>query len=45
MLGLLYARYLHQSELAIKHLEAAAEKLTDPGQLKMCRDELERLKG
>lgn len=43
MLGLLYARYLHQPEKAIKHLKAAAEKLSDPGQLKMCKEELARL--
>jgi outer membrane protein assembly factor BamD (BamD/ComL family) len=43
MLGLLYCRYLDQPEQAVKHLEAAAEKLTDPGQLKMCQDELDRL--
>ena len=40
MLGLLYSRYLAQREPAIKHLQAAAKKLSDPGQLKMCRDEL-----
>ena len=44
MLGLLYSRYLHQSELAVKYLQSAAEKLSDPGQLKMCADELARLK-
>jgi membrane associated rhomboid family serine protease len=44
MLGILYCRYLNQPELAIKNLEAAAKKLTDPGQLKMCNDELDRLK-
>lgn len=43
MLGILYSRYLHQTELAIKHLTAAAGKLTDPGQLKMCNDELAKL--
>ena len=43
MLGILYCRYLNQSKLAIKYLEAAAKKLTDPGQLKMCKDELARL--
>jgi membrane associated rhomboid family serine protease len=43
MLGLLYARYLDQSEAATKYLQAAAKKLSDPGQLKMCRDELARL--
>jgi len=43
MLGVLYSRYLNQAEPAVKHLRAAAEKLSDPGQLKMCRDELARL--
>ncbi len=42
MLGLLYSRYLGQPRRAKKHLSAAAEKLSDPGQLKMCRDELEK---
>jgi membrane associated rhomboid family serine protease len=44
MLGILYCRYLNKPNLAIKYLEAAAKKLTDPGQLKMCNDELNRLK-
>jgi len=44
MLGILYCRYLNKPNLAIKYLEAAAKKLTDPGQLKMCNDELARLK-
>ena len=43
MLGILYSRYLNRPELAVKHLQAAAEKLSDPSQLKMCRDELARL--
>ncbi|MFC1634276.1 rhomboid family intramembrane serine protease [Planctomycetota bacterium] len=43
MLGILYSRYLKQTESAIKHLRIAVEKLSDPGQLKMCRDELARL--
>jgi membrane associated rhomboid family serine protease len=43
MLGLLYSRYLHQPQKAVKHLLAAAEKLSDPGQLKMCKDEIIRL--
>jgi len=43
MLGILYSRYLDQSQQAVKHLQAAAEKLSDPGQLKMCQDELARL--
>ena len=43
MLGILYSRYLQNTELAIKNLQSAAKKLSDPGQLKMCRDELEKL--
>lgn len=43
MLGILYSRYLHEPELAVKHLQVAAKKLTDPGQLKMCQDELTQL--
>jgi len=43
MLGLLYSRYLDQPELALKHLQAAAKKLSDPDQLKMCNDELAKL--
>jgi membrane associated rhomboid family serine protease len=43
MLGLLYSRYLKKPENAVKHLRAAADKLSDPGQSKMCRDELARL--
>jgi hypothetical protein len=43
MLGLLYSRYLDNPRLAKKHLSAAVSKLSDPGQLKMCRDELEKL--
>jgi membrane associated rhomboid family serine protease len=44
MLGIIYARYLNQPEPAIKHLEIAEKKLTEPGQLKMCREELARIK-
>jgi len=43
MLGVIYSRYLNQPELAAKHLQIAEKKLTDPGQLKMCRDELARI--
>jgi membrane associated rhomboid family serine protease len=43
MLGIIYTRYLNQPEPAIKHLQAAVQKLSDPGQLKMCQDELARL--
>ncbi len=45
MLGILYSRHLNQPEPAEKHLQAAAEKLSDPTQLKMCKDELSRLHG
>jgi hypothetical protein len=44
MLGILYSRYLENREQASKHLQAAAKKLSDPGQLKMCQDELTKLK-
>jgi len=44
MLGLLYSRYLDKPRLAKKHLSAAVEKLSDPGQLNMCHAELEKLK-
>ena len=44
MLGKIYARYLDNSESAIKHLESALNKLTYEGQRKMCQDELEKLK-
>jgi len=43
MLGILYSRYLDKPASAVKHLQAAAKKLSDPGQLKMCQDELARL--
>ena len=43
MLGLLYSRYLHQPEMAAKYLKAAAKKLSDPAQLKMCQDALDKL--
>jgi len=45
MLGILYSRYLQKPDLAAKHLQAAAKKLSDPGQLKMCQDELAKLQG
>jgi membrane associated rhomboid family serine protease len=43
MLGILYSRYLNKPSSAIEHLKAAAGKLTDPGQLKMCKEELAKL--
>jgi len=43
MLGILYSRYLNKPRLAIKHLRSAETKLLDPGQKKLCEDELARL--
>jgi membrane associated rhomboid family serine protease len=45
MLGLLYSRYLAQSEPALRYLRQAAERLTDPSQIQLCHDELARLGG
>lgn len=43
MVGILYSRYLHDPVRAIDHLRKAAGRLSDPGQVKMCREELDRL--
>lgn len=43
MLGILYSRYLNKPKLAIKHLQAASQKLSEPGQVKMCKEELAKL--
>lgn len=43
MLGLLYSRYLDQPAAAQKYLRSASGKLSDPGQMKMCREELAKL--
>jgi membrane associated rhomboid family serine protease len=43
MLGILYARYLNKPDSAVRHLKTALDKLADPGQRKMCQDELEKL--
>jgi tetratricopeptide (TPR) repeat protein len=45
MLGLLYSRYLDNSQKAVEHLLAAEQRLSDAAQLRMCREEMERLKG
>lgn len=44
MLGIIYSRYLDKPEPAVKHLRAAEQKLADPAQLRMCRDELDKLR-
>ncbi len=43
MLGLIYARYMNETQNAKQHLQAAMEKLSDPGQIKLCREELQKL--
>jgi membrane associated rhomboid family serine protease len=45
MLGILYSRYLDRPSAAIKHLKTASAKLTDPGQIRMCEEELAKLEG
>ncbi len=44
MLGLIYARYLDKNDQAVQHLETALKKLSDVSQVKMCKEELEKLK-
>ena len=44
MLGILYSRYLNKPQEALDHLQQACERLSDPNQLEMCRQELARLK-
>ena len=43
ILGVLYSRYLDKPEEAIKNFKAVQEKLTDPAQKTMCKNELEKL--
>jgi hypothetical protein len=43
MLGILYARYLNESEKAIEYLNRARKAIADPGQVKMCEDQLRKL--
>ncbi len=43
MLGLLYGRYLNRHEEARRQLKLAEDRLKDPGQKKMCAQEIERL--
>ena len=43
MLGILYSRYLKNRDLAVKHLKIAEDRLSDAGQIKMCKEELETL--
>lgn len=43
MLGILYARYLNESEKAIEYLNRARKAIADPGQVKMCEEELRKM--
>jgi len=43
MLGILYARYLKEPQKARHQLTTAREGLTDPGQVRMCAEELAKL--
>jgi len=43
MLGIIYARYLPDKAKALDNLKKASVKLADPGQKKMCDDEIRRL--
>ena len=43
MLGLLYSRYLDHPQEAMEHLNKAKDKLSDPNQKNMCRQEIDRL--
>ncbi len=43
ILGVLYARYLNTPDKATKYLDQARKKITDPGQIKMCEEELKKL--
>ncbi len=43
MLGLLCSRYLNRPDDACHHLKRAAKKITDPSQLKMCNDEIDKI--
>lgn len=43
MLGIIYARYLPDSQKAFEHLKSALNKLAEPSQKKLCEDEIKRL--
>ena len=43
MLGIIYARYLNKPEKAADYLKSARQRLTEPGQIRMCSEELEKL--
>jgi len=45
MLGILYSRYLNRPQQALEHLRTAEPRLTDPGQQRLCRQEIARLEG
>lgn len=43
MLGLIYSRYLGRPDLAVGRLQAALDKLTNPSQVQLCREELAKI--
>lgn len=43
MLGLLYGRYLNETSKAMEFLQRAKDRLTDPGQKRLCMQEIRRL--
>ena len=43
MLGLLYGRYLNEPDKALEYLYRAKDRLTDPGQKRLCMQEIRRL--
>jgi membrane associated rhomboid family serine protease len=45
MLGILYGRYLRQKDRALEHLQAALDQLHDLSQVRMCREEMDRVRG
>lgn len=43
MLGIIYARYLEKPHAARELLQEAAKRLSDPGQVELCQQELKKL--
>ncbi len=43
MLGIIYARYLEKPDAARELLQEAAKRLSDPGQVELCQQELKKL--
>ena len=43
MLGIIYARYLEKPDAARELLQEAAKRLSDPGQVELCQQEIKKL--